>query len=108
MNEAEARSMLKAATASGKTLGVAYYRRSYPKLQRAKQLLLGEVVSVRAVATDAHTQRARRTTLSLGLPHRVQDAFAYAFQVTVGAAQVIQIAGQGILDILVLAATALQ
>jgi predicted dehydrogenase len=39
MNEAEARAMLDAATASGKTLGVAYYRRNYPKVQRAKQLL---------------------------------------------------------------------
>jgi 1,5-anhydro-D-fructose reductase (1,5-anhydro-D-mannitol-forming) len=39
MNEAEARAMLDAATGSGKTLGVAYYRRTYPKVQRAKQLL---------------------------------------------------------------------
>ncbi len=39
MNEAEARSMLQAAEQNGRTLGVAYYRRSYPKLQRAKQLL---------------------------------------------------------------------
>jgi predicted dehydrogenase len=39
MNEAEARGMLDAAGVSGKTLGVAYYRRSYPKVQRAKQLL---------------------------------------------------------------------
>jgi len=39
MNEPEARTMLKAAEESGKTLGVAYYRRSYSKVQRAKQLL---------------------------------------------------------------------
>jgi 1,5-anhydro-D-fructose reductase (1,5-anhydro-D-mannitol-forming) len=39
MNEAEARTMLQGADASGKTFGVAYYRRSYPKVQRAKQLL---------------------------------------------------------------------
>jgi len=39
MNEAEARSMVRAAKESGKTLGVAYYRRCYPKVQRAKQLL---------------------------------------------------------------------
>ncbi len=39
MNESEARIMLHAAEESGKTLGVAYYRRSYPKVQRAKQLL---------------------------------------------------------------------
>lgn len=39
MNEAEARTMLRAADESGKTFGVAYYRRSYPKVRRAKQLL---------------------------------------------------------------------
>jgi 1,5-anhydro-D-fructose reductase (1,5-anhydro-D-mannitol-forming) len=39
MNEAEARTMVDAAAASGKTLGVAYYRRFYPKVVRAKQLL---------------------------------------------------------------------
>jgi predicted dehydrogenase len=39
MNEAEARSMLRAAEQNGCTLGVAYYRRAYPKVQRAKQLL---------------------------------------------------------------------
>jgi 1,5-anhydro-D-fructose reductase (1,5-anhydro-D-mannitol-forming) len=39
MNEPEARIMLQAAEQAGKTFGVAYYRRSYPKVQRAKQLL---------------------------------------------------------------------
>ena len=39
MNEAEARSMLDAADASGKIFGAAYYRRCYPKVQRTKQLL---------------------------------------------------------------------
>ena len=39
MNEAEARSMVSAAEQSGKLFGVAYYRRFYPKVQRAKQLL---------------------------------------------------------------------
>jgi len=39
MNEAEARTMLRAAEESGKLLGVAYYRRAYPKVQRARQLL---------------------------------------------------------------------
>jgi len=39
MNRAEALTMVRAAEASGKSLGVAYYRRSYPKVQRAKQLL---------------------------------------------------------------------
>ncbi len=39
MNEAEAKIMLQAAEKSGKTFGVAYYRRSYPKVQRAKRLI---------------------------------------------------------------------
>jgi 1,5-anhydro-D-fructose reductase (1,5-anhydro-D-mannitol-forming) len=39
MNYAQARSMVEAAKAAGKTLGVAYYRRTYPKLQRARGLL---------------------------------------------------------------------
>jgi predicted dehydrogenase len=39
MNELEAREMLRAADSSRKVLGIAYYRRSYPKLHRAKALL---------------------------------------------------------------------
>lgn len=39
MNYAEARSMVEAARAAGKTLGIAYYRRTYPKVARAKELL---------------------------------------------------------------------
>jgi len=39
MNEAEARSMVEAAEQAGKVFGVAYYRRTYPKLLRAKALL---------------------------------------------------------------------
>jgi 1,5-anhydro-D-fructose reductase (1,5-anhydro-D-mannitol-forming) len=39
MNEAEAHSMLRAAEESGCILGVAYYRRMYPKVHRALQLL---------------------------------------------------------------------
>ena len=39
MNESEARTMVSAAEQSGKLFGVAYYRRFYPKVQRAKQLL---------------------------------------------------------------------
>jgi 1,5-anhydro-D-fructose reductase (1,5-anhydro-D-mannitol-forming) len=39
MNESEARTMLHAAADTGKTLGVAYYRRCYPKVRRAKQLI---------------------------------------------------------------------
>ncbi len=39
MNEGEARPMVDAAAESGKLLGVAYYRRFYPKIRRAKELL---------------------------------------------------------------------
>jgi len=39
MNDAEARAMVKLAEETGRTFGVAYYRRTYPKLQRAKQLI---------------------------------------------------------------------
>jgi len=39
MNYAEARSMVEEARKAGKTLGVAYYRRTYTKLTRAKELL---------------------------------------------------------------------
>jgi 1,5-anhydro-D-fructose reductase (1,5-anhydro-D-mannitol-forming) len=39
MNETEAGAMVRAGEESGKIFGVAYYRRSYPKVQRAKQLI---------------------------------------------------------------------
>jgi len=39
MNEAEACAMVQAAKESGKVFGVAYYRRCYPKVQRAKELI---------------------------------------------------------------------
>jgi predicted dehydrogenase len=39
MNEAEARTMIHAAEESSRLFGVAYYRRCYPKVQRARQLL---------------------------------------------------------------------
>jgi len=44
MNEAEAQSMVRAAEESGRTLGVAYYRRMYPKLQCVQQLLKAGVI----------------------------------------------------------------
>jgi len=44
MNEAEARAMVQTGEESGKTFGVAYYRRSYPKVQRAKQLIEAGVI----------------------------------------------------------------
>ena len=44
MNEAEARAMVEAADETGRTYGVAYYRRFYPKVLRAKQLLEAGVI----------------------------------------------------------------
>jgi predicted dehydrogenase len=44
MNEAEARSMVQAAHDAERILGVAYYRRTYPKLHRAKELLEAGVI----------------------------------------------------------------
>jgi len=50
MNEAEARSMVQIAEESGRTFGVAYYRRSYPKVQRAKQLLDARAIGTPVLA----------------------------------------------------------
>lgn len=50
MNEAEAQTMLQAAEQSGKIFGVAYYRRCYPKIQRAKQLLAAGAIGTPVVA----------------------------------------------------------
>jgi|HubBroStandDraft_6_1064221.scaffolds.fasta_scaffold05569_2 1,5-anhydro-D-fructose reductase (1,5-anhydro-D-mannitol-forming) len=50
MNEAEARSMVQMAEEGGRTFGVAYYRRMYPKVQRAKQLLAAGVIGQPVVA----------------------------------------------------------
>jgi predicted dehydrogenase len=44
MNEAEARAMVQAAAETGRTYGVAYYRRFYPKVLRAKQMLEAGVI----------------------------------------------------------------
>lgn len=50
MNEVEARTMVDAAEKSGKLFGVAYYRRTYPKVLRAKQLLEAGVIGKPVVA----------------------------------------------------------
>ena len=50
MNISEARSMVQIAEESGRTFGVAYYRRMYPKVQRAKQLLAAGVIGQPVVA----------------------------------------------------------
>ena len=44
MNETEAASMVLAARESGRTFGVAYYRRCYPKVQRAMELIKSGVI----------------------------------------------------------------
>jgi 1,5-anhydro-D-fructose reductase (1,5-anhydro-D-mannitol-forming) len=43
-NEAEARTMVQTAEETGRTFSVAYYRRAYPKVQRAKQMLEAGVI----------------------------------------------------------------
>ncbi len=50
MNEAEARSMVQVAEKAGKLFGVAYYRRFYPKIQRAKQLIEAGAIGKPVVA----------------------------------------------------------
>jgi 1,5-anhydro-D-fructose reductase (1,5-anhydro-D-mannitol-forming) len=50
LNEAEARAMVQTAEESGRTFGVAYYRRTYPKVQRAKQLLAAGAIGQPVVA----------------------------------------------------------
>ena len=77
-------------------------------VESAEQLAFGKVVAVRAIAADADAERAGRAALALRLPDGVQNALANAFQVAIRAAQVFQLAGQGILDVLVLAAAALE
>jgi 1,5-anhydro-D-fructose reductase (1,5-anhydro-D-mannitol-forming) len=44
MNYEEAARMVSASEESGRTLGIAYYRRMYPKLQRARELLAQGVI----------------------------------------------------------------
>jgi len=50
MNEPEAAAMVRAAQETGKTLGVAYYRRCYPKVQRAKELLKAGALGIPVIA----------------------------------------------------------
>ena len=52
MNFAEAQSMVEAARSAGRMLGVSYYRRLYPKLVRAKQLI-GEGAIGRPLLAEA-------------------------------------------------------
>ena len=56
LNHAEAQVMLDASEATGLTLGIAYYRRMYPKVERARQLIeagaIGRPVIAEATAHD--------------------------------------------------------
>jgi len=94
LDYAEAQAMERAARESGRTLGVAYYRRMYPKVERAHQLLaegvIGRPVFAEATSHDdfnpVGTPRAWLTDPSLagGGPlrdiasHRI-DLFNYLF-----------------------------
>lgn len=53
MNYAEASAMQRAAEQTGKVFGAAYYRRMYPKIQRALQLLREQAIG-RAVLAEAN------------------------------------------------------
>ena len=56
MNYAEASEMVRVAGESGKLLGVAYYRRLYPKVQRARELLAQGTIGQPVLAeANSHT-----------------------------------------------------
>jgi predicted dehydrogenase len=56
LNYAEARSMQQTAAETGRTLAIAYYRRKYPKVERARQLIaagaIGQPVFAEATSHD--------------------------------------------------------
>lgn len=56
LNYADAASMTETAASTGRTLGIAYYRRMYPKVRRAKELIqsgsIGRVVLAEATSHD--------------------------------------------------------
>jgi 1,5-anhydro-D-fructose reductase (1,5-anhydro-D-mannitol-forming) len=57
MNYTEASQMVRVARETGKTLGVAYYRRMYPKVQRAKKLIeLGAIGRPVLAEANNHSQ----------------------------------------------------
>ncbi len=70
MNYAESRTMVEGASAAGKTLGVAYYRRFYPKLQRVRELLtqgiIGQPVLAWATSPQRHPCEGRTSRLAVG------------------------------------------
>src|SRR5262249_1287352 len=74
----------------------------------AEQLLLRQLVAGRAVAADADADEARAAALSLRLVYRVQNALADAVEVAARFAEPFELGRQAVLDVLVLAAAALQ
>jgi predicted dehydrogenase len=54
MNYSEASEMVRVAGESGKILGVAYYRRTYPKVQRARELIAQGAIGQPALAEANH------------------------------------------------------
>jgi 1,5-anhydro-D-fructose reductase (1,5-anhydro-D-mannitol-forming) len=59
MNYAEAQSMQTAAEKAGRVLGIAYYRRTYPKVNRAKQLIAEDAIGKPVLAElSCHSQFA--------------------------------------------------
>ncbi len=66
MNYAEAKSMVEAARSAGRTLGVAYYRRTYPKVLRALELIeqgvIGRPVLAYITCHDWFTAKGGRRT----------------------------------------------
>src|SRR5262249_47594107 len=64
--------------------------------------------SRRAVAADAHADGAGTATLPLRLPHGVQNALPHAVEGSIGAAEMIEIRGQRVLRVRVLAAATLE
>ena len=73
-----------------------------------KQFALRKHIAVRAIAADANPDRSRGAALALRLPDCMKNALADTFERTVGATKMFEHAGQGILRILVFAATTLQ
>ena len=77
-------------------------------VERAEKLVFGERVAVRAVAADADAQGARRAALSPAPATRRAGCTCARLRDASGFAHVLQIAGQRILDVLVLAAAAFE
>ena len=77
-------------------------------VQRAKELLLGMPVARRAIAADAHANRAGTAALALRVPDRVENALSDTLERAIGAAEMRQFRGQGILGVGVLAAATLE